>query len=155
MFNSYVTNHSFENRLYLSPLSESEIKSSIYSENGGEYKGASIRSYSESIGFLLSLLGISSKIKIGDKSYYINNKSFSQFIIRTTELDNVNSPKEAAKKLNDLYIKHKQIGYNQNKIDLINSKIKQIFRKKEMGDFAHILKHLKMVAIHEGKRDQG
>jgi len=151
MVNAYTTHHFFENRLYISPVPESRIKENIYSETGDEYKGAGIRSYSKPFGFILSFLFISSKITIGKKDFYINNNSFSKFIIRSAELGKTNSIHEAAEKLNSLFIEHKKSGYDKRTLNSVNAVIKQIFCKKGVADFAEFVMVLIKFAKQESK----
>jgi len=150
MVNAYTTHHFFENRLYISPVPESRIKENIYSETGDEYKGAGIRSYSKPIGFILSFLSISSKITIGEKDFYINNKSFSKFIIRSNELGETNSIQEAAKKLHCLFVEHKKSGYDKHNLNSVNAAMKILY-EKERPNFPQIVKYLKMVATLNSK----
>lgn len=146
MLNTYTTYYLFENRLYISPFSESEIKISIYSENGEEYKGASVRSYSKIVGFVLSLLGISSKLNINDKMFYINNKSFSKFVIRSIKLREVNSIKEAAKEFNNLFIEYNEKGYNEIQVNAINKELKKYLFIQKIMDIYLIMRCLKIIA---------
>jgi hypothetical protein len=67
-------------------------------------------------------------------------------------LTSVNSAKDAAQKLHKLFIEHKTSGYNKNKINLLNEKIKNIADKKEIKDFSQMFQNLKkMAAIDQGK----
>jgi hypothetical protein len=147
MINSFTTHHLFQNRLYLSPLDEKRIKRSIFSKNGSEYKGAGIKSYAKPIGYLLSLVGVSSKLKIGNKIFYIDNKSFSKFIIRSSEIGNVVPCKEVASRFHLLYEKHQKTGYDKNKLDLINGRLKQLIYKNL--NIKKMVNSLKNVASHE------
>jgi len=148
--NYFLSSHLFENRLYISPTSKDDISKAVH-EDGHELKGAGIRCYSKPIGWLLSLIGISSKINVGDETFYINNRSFSQFIIRSTELVKPTSLGDAARKLDKIYIEHQKKGYNERKVELVNTALKRILSKNEIKDLRGIVGHLEQVAIHEGK----
>lgn len=128
--NYLIITHSLENRLYLSPLKPDEIKDDVH-DSGRELSGAGVKCYSKLAGIILSIFGLSSRIKVNKNEYiYINNKSFAKFVIRHVDLqkENPSSSKEAAKKLHDLYIKQKESGYDSKKVDLLCKEIKNILK---------------------------
>jgi len=95
--NYHMSSHVFGNRLYIAAASQEEIRESIYLKRdtclggveykqGMELKGAGVRCYSKPIGWLLSLINVSSKISFCGKDFYINNKSFSKLMMRKAEL---------------------------------------------------------------------
>lgn len=137
-FNYYVTSNAFENRLYISPQNENEIKNSIYSDTGDEYIGASIRSYGETMGFLLSLIGVAAKVNIGDQSFYINNNSLSKFVIRVVELEKQGaaptSAADVAERLNALFIAHSDTGYDEKKLNAVNSRLNEMIENANANE---------------------
>ncbi len=119
ILNSFLS----KDRLYVSTMSEEEIKKCVFSESGEEYVGAGVKAYGIFVGFILSKLDISSKIKVGDKSFYINNKSFSKLVIRNSETE---PGEDSVKELNDRYILSKDFGYDKNKLKALNATLKSI-----------------------------
>src|SRR6187397_503085 len=108
--------HFFTNRLYIGTNPNSDLKNEVV-QNGVEQKGAGVRCYGHITGWILSKLGYASKIEIDNKTFYVNNKSFVQLVIRLSEVKGATSTKDAAVKLNNLYHLHMKTGYNGKKIN--------------------------------------
>lgn len=148
---NYITTSSFfENRIYLSNCQTAdELRKSVCS-GGRENKGAGIRYYSERIGRILFQFGFATQLRIGEEVFYINLKSFSKFVIRTTMLGKVGSAAEAAQRLHRLYLS--RLGYATRKVKLVSTSLKRILTTGEIKDMQHLLLHLQKVALYEGKR---
>lgn len=124
------------NRLYIQP--NKEMHNIIYSTTGSEYQGAGISCYNTFLGWLLSFFNISSKMNFGNKSFYVNNVSFSKFIIRRLELSETGFGHNAARSLHNLYINHKEtssrtiyvndkpLEYRKNAIDQLKTKLLEL-----------------------------
>jgi hypothetical protein len=130
---------------------ESEIKESIF-DNEKELYGAGIRSYGKLFGFLLSIIGFASELKVGEKKFYVNNNSFSQFVIRSVELNSPSSMKDAAKKLDAIYAERKKIGYDKKDVALVKQNFVNIIKYNNVNDIARILKELQEVVRWHGKK---
>ena len=151
MVNAFQSTHVLYNRLYLSELTKEEISQSVHAEDGTEYEGAGIRSYGKIVGAIMSLFGLASKLTVGDETFYINNKSFSKCIIRLTELKDINSASDAARKLNEIYLKHKKSGYDAQQVRIVNKDLKQILKENKIKDINQMCLRLNQLALHRGK----
>lgn len=144
--NSYQTVHWLENRLYLSTLSVEEIHDAVF-ENGTEYKGAGIRSYGAFWGLILCILGLATKFRDGDEVFYFNNKSFSKFVIRSLNLTEVSTARDAARALNEVYLKFQKTGYDEKQVNAVNSHLKKYFNQHKFFTFGQVFLELKKTAL--------
>lgn len=129
--NVFESHGFFENRLYIAAnVDVKTIKSSIETSEDDELKGAGCRSYGKIVGKILSFFGLASKLKIGDKSFYINNRSFSELVIRLNRVpsEDKSSLKTTAVKLQELYLSQKKS--KEDVKEEVNKELKQIVNQK-------------------------
>lgn len=149
MLNFIIVPHFFENRLYISPLRQEEIKEAVF-DSGKELVGAGVRSYTEIVGILLLLFGWAVAINVDRKMIYINKKSFSKFVVRSMELKGKQflNPKETAIRLHQIYLYHQKTGYNSFQLDCIEKRLNEELRKGEIKDFVAFFQRLKSDCSH-------
>jgi hypothetical protein len=154
----YISSDIFENRLYLGPfenMTSEEISNVIKDETGHELKGASIRSYSDLVGSVLSTFGFAVKLKCGERDIFVNANSLSQYrnrmqVINSVQdeskqkLDVINNEapeevnprsfKDIAKTMDSLYKQAKSTGYNSLEYIATASTINHAFASNLIND---------------------
>lgn len=129
---AYVSNRFMENRLYFGPQG-GDLKA-LAKDPLDAYKGASARSYGNFVGFILSKIGYATKVKVGEKEFFVNNKSFCKLMVRHRELRGIGfeTEQELHGKVHELYLSHKKTEYDD--ISLLEAKMKDV-AVKEGGIF--------------------
>ncbi|MDR3623900.1 MAG: hypothetical protein P4L16_02035 [Chlamydiales bacterium] len=142
--NCYLSEHFFENRLYISTLSKEKFNSVIF-ENGAEKKGAGIRCYSTFMGWFLQFFGVASAFNINGKSYYLNHKSICLFLQRNIETQGLDTAQKVAARLNSLYINQKLGGCSSKQLQCIKALFYANY--KDCTDFCDLMTQLSKMKI--------
>ena len=85
-----------------------------------------MRSYGKLMGWLLTFIGFATKIKVNDKEFYVNKKSFCKLVARNIEMGDPLPLTEAAKKLHQIFKERLDKGYNEKEIAKMNRRLKSI-----------------------------
>ena len=122
----FESKHLWDNRLYVAAVAPGEIEAAVCPKGQEELKGASVRSYGKLMGWLLTFIGFATKIKVNDKEFYVNKKSFCKLVARNIEMGDPLPLTEAAKKLHQIFKERLDKGYNEKEIAKMNRKLKSI-----------------------------
>ena len=163
-FSSFETHHFFENRLYVASCPEGTLKHSVTDpKDGTELYGASVRSYSKPIGFILSLFGVAAKVEVNNKEFYVNCKSVSKLVLRLKEVEaeeakidpdawnpiGPSSQQIVAGKLHEIYKEHAKTGYDESKVDFLKNELNTMVNGKD-----NLLKFVQMTKTLIGELEK-
>lgn len=136
---SFSNNHIFNQRVYFDldkDLKYTEVKKTICPVKGLEYKGAGIRCYNSFIGWILHCLSLATKVNTDGKTFYLNNKSLTKFVIRRCEAikilkdmketSKINKFEETVLRLDDLYRRCQGLGYDPRLVKIVSKVLKDV-----------------------------